>query len=144
MRIDRSIEIARPIADVFAFVSNPRNDVQWCPKVLSVEPLGSAGPGPGARYAVVHRPVPLLKARRMDYELVAWDPPHRVEWREDDGHDVIAVTYVLEAQARATRFTQHDEAELGAPRLLHPLIRAGIRRDLGEQLERLRVLLERD
>jgi hypothetical protein len=71
-----------------------------------------------------------------------WDPPRRVEWREDDGHDLIAVTYLLQAAGEGTRFTQRDEAKLSAPRILRPAMRAAISADIARQLKRLRSHLE--
>jgi len=143
MLIEKSTLIARPVEAVFDFVADPRNDPLWCPKVKSVEPAGEANEGPGARFVVVHRPVPFLPARRMDYTLRDWDPPRRIEWREDDGHDLIAVTYTLEPVEGGTRFTQRDDAQLSAPRPLHPLMRIGIGADVAGQLRRLRRHLER-
>lgn len=141
--VEKSILIARSPEDVFDFVSDPLNDPLWCPKVRSVEPAAEGRPaGPGGRFVVIHRPIPLRPARRMDYLLVDWDPPRRIAWREDDGHDVIAVTYLLEPADGRTRFTQRDEAELSAPALLRPLMRAGIGADVAGQLKRLRRHLE--
>jgi uncharacterized protein YndB with AHSA1/START domain len=134
--IERGVEIARPIEDVFEFVSDPRNDPRWCRKVRSVD-LVEEG-----RYAVVHRPVPLRPARRLDMRRVAADPPRRIEWVEDDGADVFRVTYELEPSERGTRIRQRSEAQLGAPRFLHPILRAGIGRDLARQLRDLKRLLE--
>jgi uncharacterized protein YndB with AHSA1/START domain len=141
--IERSILIARPREEVFDFVSDPRSDPIWCPKVKSVEPLDPTAPGPAARFLVVHRPVPLRPPRRMEHTLVAWDPPKRIDWLEDDGHDRIEVTYTLDLEDGATRFTQRDDAELGAPRLLQSMMRAGIAADISSQLRRLRRHLER-
>lgn len=143
MLIEKSIQIARPIEEVFAFVADPQNDPAWCPKVKSVQPAGGVAGGPGARFVVVHRPIPFRPARRMDYTLVEWEPPHRIEWREDDGHDLIAVTYNLEPADDRTGFTQRDDAEISAPRLLHPLMRVGIGTDIARQLRHLRRHLER-
>jgi Polyketide cyclase / dehydrase and lipid transport len=79
----------------------------------------------------------------MDYVLLDWDPPKRIEWQEDDGHDLIKVTYQLAPVDGGTRFTQRDYPELSAPKLLHPLMRAGIGADIAGQLRRLRRHLER-
>ena len=43
----------------------------------------------------------------------------------------------------STRLTQRDDTQLGAPRLLQPVVRAGIGRDIEKQLRELRRLLER-
>jgi uncharacterized protein YndB with AHSA1/START domain len=134
--IEREVEIARPVAEVFAFVSDPRNDPRWCRKVESVE-------GSGDRFEVVHRPVPLRPVRRMEMRRMASEPPARIEWSQDDGTDVFRVTYELEPTPAGTRFRQRSEAQIGAvPRFLYPLWRQGIGRDLARQLSDLKKLLE--
>jgi uncharacterized protein YndB with AHSA1/START domain len=142
MDITRSIEIARDPQAVFDFVADPRNDPLWCPKVVSVESTGAPEAGPGAEFKVVHKPIPLRPPRTMRHTLLDWDPPHRINWREDDGEDLFLVTYILEAAGSGTRFTQHDDAQLGTPRLLHPAMRIGIGADVAKQLRRLRAHLE--
>jgi len=136
VRIERKIEIARPVEEVFEFVADPRNDPRWCPKVQSVD-------GGGDRYEVVHKPVPLRPARRLEMRRVASDPPRRIEWTQDDGTDRFRVTYELEPTATGTRFRQLSDAEIGAvPKPLHGLWRHGIGRDLQRQLRQLKKLLE--
>ena len=143
MRIVRAVVIDCHIEDVFAYVCDPLNDPQWCGKVLSVEQVEGSGPGPGARYDVLHRPIPLRPARRMAYACLDWDPPARIAWREDDGADLIDVGYELESVWTSTRLTQRDDvARLGAPRALHPQLRIGIGRDVERQLRALKRLLE--
>jgi uncharacterized protein YndB with AHSA1/START domain len=143
MQIVRAVVIDRHIEDVFAYVADPLNDPRWCAKVLSVEQIEGEGPGPGARYEVLHRPLPLRPPRRMTYTCVAWEPPVRIQWHEDDGADVLDVTYELEAVWTATRLTQRDEGRLGAPRILQPLVRVGVGRDVAQQLRALKRVLER-
>jgi Polyketide cyclase / dehydrase and lipid transport len=143
MEIVRSVVVDRHVDDVFDFVADPHNDPRWCDKVLGVEQVEGDGPGPGARYEVVHRPIPFRPPRRMAYMCLELERPRRIAWREDDGRDLIDVTYELEPVWTATRFTQRDRAQLGAPRLLHPLIERGIGRDVARQLRRLKLVLER-
>lgn len=142
MRIERSIDIERPVGEVFAFLADPRNDPRWCTKVDSVEQVDGDGPGPGSRYVTIHRPVPLRPARAMDHSCVDWTPPRRIEWIEDDGVDRFEVTYELEPHAGGTRLSQCSDARLGAPKLLHPIWRRGIGRDIAGQLRSLKDLLE--
>jgi uncharacterized protein YndB with AHSA1/START domain len=145
MQITRTIQIDRPVDEVFAFVAEPANDRAWCRKVESVVQTEGAGPGPGARYAVVHRPVPLRPAREMAFTCLDWSPPHTIRWREDDGTDEILVTYRLEDADGVTRLTQEDlTVRIGAPRVLHPVIRHGISHDVRRQLQTLKRLLEHD
>jgi hypothetical protein len=79
----------------------------------------------------------------MRFTCIDWDAPKRIAWREDDGHDLIDVVYELDEVWTATRFRQRDSATLGAPRLLQPIIKAGIRHDVRRQLRALKRLLER-
>jgi carbon monoxide dehydrogenase subunit G len=135
--IEREVEIARPLEEVFAFVSDPRNDPRWCSKVKSVEHVAEG------RYVVVHKPVPLRPARRLNLRVVASEPPRRMETTQDDGSDVFRVTYELEATQAGTRLRQRSEAEIGAvPRILFPLWRHGIGRDVARQLRDLKRALE--
>jgi uncharacterized membrane protein len=136
--IERSIEIRRAVEEVFGFVSDPLNDPRWCRKVQSVT---AAGEG---RWEVWHKPVPMRPARRMEMTRVAFEAPKRIEWLQDDGVDVFRVSYALSATGSgATRFVQRSDASVGAvPRLLHPLWRHGIGRDVARQLRDLKGLLE--
>ena len=60
----------------------------------------------------------------MEMTCVGWEPPSRIEWREDDGTDVFLVTYSLEPLPEGgTRLTQTSDATLGAPRMLHRIYR---------------------
>jgi|1186.fasta_scaffold305955_2 hypothetical protein len=143
MEIVRAVVIDRHVEDVFEFVADPLNDPRWCPKVVSVEQVAGDGPGPGGRWDVVHRPVPLRPPRRMTHACVAWEPPDRIAWRDEDGDTTLDVTYELEAQWTATRLTQRDVVDLRAPAPLRPLLRHGIGRDVARQLRELKRLLER-
>jgi uncharacterized protein YndB with AHSA1/START domain len=136
VEIVRSVEIDRPVAEVFAFVADARNDPRWCPKVQSVEQVDSD------RFGVVHKPVPGKPERRMDMTRVSVEAPRRIEWLEEDGVDVFRVTYELEATAGGTRLTQRSTADLGSSRLLRPVYKAGIGRDIAKQLKELKKLLE--
>lgn len=143
MLIEREIEIERPVEAVFDFVVDSRNDPRWCSKVQSVELLAGDGPGPGARYRVIHRPIPLRPARTLEVRCLAADRPGRIEWHEDDGVDTFDVVYEIEAAGpRRTRIRQRSDAELGTSRLMRPVIKWGIGADLKRQLRALKTVLE--
>jgi uncharacterized protein YndB with AHSA1/START domain len=40
MRVEESVDIARPPEDVWAYVVDPANDPRWCRKVKSVRRVG--------------------------------------------------------------------------------------------------------
>jgi len=79
----------------------------------------------------------------MSHILVDWRPPREIRWREEEGDDVILVTYTLApTTAGRTRFTQHDDARLSAPKPLQTLMKIGIGADIAKQLRSLRSHLE--
>jgi uncharacterized protein YndB with AHSA1/START domain len=108
VQITRSIVIDRPRGEVFAYVADARNDPEWCPKVTSTELVAEG------RYAVVHKPIPGRPARELTMTCRAQEPPTRIEWHEDDGHDSVDVTYALEDHGGSTRFTQRSVARLSS------------------------------
>ena len=61
---------------------------------------------------------------------------------EDDGSDTFQATYTLEDVNGSTRFTQRSVASLSTARLLAPIMRHGIGRDIDMQLKQLKATLE--
>jgi uncharacterized protein YndB with AHSA1/START domain len=142
MRIETSVAIARPPEHVWAFVADPRNDPAWCSKVVSVEQTAGNGPGLGARYVARHRPKPLQRPAELTMDVVEFDPPRRLRWREEDDDGVFDVLYELEPEADGTRLRQIDEIDWKIPRAAQPIARLMVTRHLGQQLRALRELLE--
>jgi uncharacterized protein YndB with AHSA1/START domain len=137
VRVEESIEIARPVEDVWAFVSDPANDARWCPKVRSVEPAGAR------RWNVTHKPVPLRPAVILEVEHLDVDPPSSLRMREEDDASVFEVAYRVEPAGGGTRFTQISEFEWKKlPRLLHKTFARGVRNDVRGQLRELKKILE--
>lgn len=134
--------IGKVVDHVFAFVADPRNDSRWCPKVRSVDHVDGSLTGPGAHYQVLHKPIPLRPPRQMDFYCVAWDPPRQIEWREEDGDDVLQVRYELVDEGALTHFSQHDDVSTNASAPVRAIMRRGIGRDIAVQLRRLKSLLE--
>lgn len=102
------IVVDRHIEDVFAFVADPRHEPRWRSGVLAVE---GDEPGPGARHEVTHKRR-LRAPRRTTRTCIAWEPPTRIAWRDDDG---IETTIALEPAWTATRIvTAARRADLNA------------------------------
>ena len=137
VQVTRSIVTARPREEVFAFVADARNDPLWCPKVISTD-VGDAD----GSYAVLHKPIPGRPAREMTMTRKSQEPPARIEWYEDEGSDWVEVTYTLEDAGGSTRFTQRSVASFSTPRVLDPIMRSGLGRDIAKQLKRLKATLE--
>ena len=142
MRIEKAIEIARSPEDIWAFISDARRDPEWCHKVDSVEQLTGEGPGPSAKYRVLHRPRPGKPATTLMMDVVEYDEPLSLRWREEDEDGVFDVTYRLEQTNTGTRLTQIDEIDWKISKLLYPVARVTVSRDIARQLAALKGLLE--
>jgi uncharacterized protein YndB with AHSA1/START domain len=142
VEIERMIVIERPAQEVWDYIADARNDPQWCDKVQSVEQVEGHGPGPGARYEVMHRPIPMRKPKELAVTVEEFDPPHRMRIREEDEDGVFDVTYELGAAGDGTRLTQRDHIEWKIPRFQQPLARRLVTRDVANQLSALKRRLE--
>ena len=144
MHIEKSEEIARPPEEVWAFVADARNDPRWCHKVDSVEQVVGEGPGPGAKYRVLHRPRPRKPPAELIMEVVEHDPPGHLLWREEDEDAVFNVVYQLESTGNGTRLTQIDDIDWKISKLALPIARVMVSRDMARQLGSLKQKLEGD
>jgi len=139
--IDLTIDtrIARPAADVFAYVTDPERLPSWQTNTISSVPDGPMAVG--TRLREVHR-APGGKELASVVEVTAYEPGRafalhvvegtpvdlRIELEESDG----ATLMRLRAFGRLT----------GAMRLAQPLLQRVLRRQFARQCETLKRLLE--
>ncbi|HVL94451.1 MAG TPA: SRPBCC family protein [Solirubrobacteraceae bacterium] len=144
MAIDfvNEITIQRPPAEVFAFVTDPQRLPEWQPLVVEVEVLGG---GPLREGSVV-REVRRLRGRRLEQtvEVAAYDPPRRFAMKILDGPVPVDGDLTFsEAGGGGTRVRLH--AHGSAPRrlrLLEPLLKPVMAREMRKQYARLKAVLE--
>lgn len=138
MRVEESVEIARPIETVWDFVADPSNEPRWCRKVKTVESVCDR------RWRVVHKPVPLRPPTELMVEHLERTPPQRLTMLEEDAVSVFRVEYRLVLSPTGTRFTQVSDFEWkDLPRFLHGPLARGVRRDIRGQLRALKRVLEK-
>jgi uncharacterized membrane protein len=70
---EASVEVARPVADVFAFVADFERMPRWAPGIVAAGLVEGSQLGRGARGYEVRR----FFGRRVEstWELTAWEPP---------------------------------------------------------------------
>src|SRR5262249_37336533 len=107
-----TVQIDRPVAEVFAFVAEPANFPRWAGALVKESSQTSAGPvGVGTTF----RQVNMLMGRRFVSEMrvVTYDPPCRYEYVTTSGPIRFAghYSFVSVEGDKSTRFTSVDESE---------------------------------
>lgn len=72
-----TVTIARPVADVFAYVADGERCPEWRPSVMDIGRV--SGEGLGARYVQGVRG-PMGRRIAADYEITMYDPNRRIEF----------------------------------------------------------------
>jgi hypothetical protein len=132
--ITASVHVDREPADVAAYMTDPANDAQWIGGLREAELLGDGPVAVGSRV----RRVAYFLRRRVEYvnEIVALDDG-QLDMRSVKAPFPMQITYRFEpAAGGGTTVSNHVRG--GGPRVVAPLVRRNVQRDL----ERLRDVLE--
>jgi carbon monoxide dehydrogenase subunit G len=142
VRVEQSIEIARPIEEVFAFLTPFENLPRWEAGILEA---GQTTPGPlavGARGRDVRHF--MGKPTETVYEVMDYAPPTHFAVRSVAGPTPVTASYTFAASASGTRV--HSQAKLGIGGLmglLSPLLSRMIGRQHAKDLQTLKLVLEK-
>jgi carbon monoxide dehydrogenase subunit G len=138
-RYRRTIEIARPPEDVFAFVTDLDNLPRWQPTVRELSWDGEVAEGSTfeeTREMLGRRATSRLEVTRLDR-------PREFAIRVVEGPVRLTVRHLFEASGDGTRLTLEAEGESGRLlRLAAPLAERAAARQARHDLDRLRTLLE--
>jgi uncharacterized protein YndB with AHSA1/START domain len=129
--------VARPIGEVWAFLTDVENTPRWRQRMDVVRWLE-----PGRTFEVVSSFGPWRKLA-MKGEITASEPPHRFAYRITEGPLKAHNEYRFEPDGDGTRFVMSGGAGMGGRlvRLLEPLLRWGYGRTTKKELATLNRLL---
>jgi uncharacterized protein YndB with AHSA1/START domain len=137
---ENTVMIARPIQDVFAFLSDLENIPKWNYAIVETRKVSEGPVGVGTVYHQV-RSVPSRSEERL--EITTYDPPRQLGLRGRLGPFVSRLFYALDAAPEGTRVTNRVELELGGPgRLLGRVAVPRVRDAVATNLRKLKELLE--
>jgi carbon monoxide dehydrogenase subunit G len=139
--LEYTIDIDRPIDEVFDVVADPRNDHRWCPRVGDCKQTAGNAPTVGARYELHHRPT-LQRPHTRKIEIIELERPTKVVSIQEDNVARFTISYFLEPVASGTRLRQRDDIDWRIGPLSRQIGRRVINRHIGEQLRSLKGLLE--
>ena len=144
MRVDVCTEIlvARPVAEVAAYLSDPGNAPQWYANIVRVEPLTPPPYAIGSRMTFEARF--LGRTLVYTYEITALDPASGLTMTTHEGPFPMTTVYAWSAEGDATRVTLRNHGEpSGFGAVAAPVMSAAVRRANKADLARLRTVLER-
>jgi uncharacterized membrane protein len=146
MRVEESIEINRPLEEVFGYMANPENLPEWTGLVVevgNVQKSSSDQLQEGDAFTLVAK----FLGRRFEtpYERTSYEPDRHFKERAAGGPIPDQEwTYTFEEVSEgATRLTRAVEGEPGGFfKLADPLIERALKRQVRNDLETLKDLLE--
>jgi carbon monoxide dehydrogenase subunit G len=136
-----TLEVERPLDDVFAFIGDFANTRDWDPGVSDASKITEGPIGVGTRYLldVVFggRTLP------MTYEVTVWDPPNRVVLR-GEGSTVTAVDDIrFEATEAGTRIRYSADLRLkGLFRFAEPFLKGRFDETIRKAMAGMKAALE--
>ncbi len=135
-----TVKIARPPADVFAFLAGGTTNTQWRAGVTDIRLRSGSGEG-----AIYEQGVKGPFGRRVpaDYEITAYEPDRRIGFRAIAGPVRPEGSYELEPSDGSTQLTfTLSCSPTGFAKVMTPIVAKTMRSEVA-QLDRLRAVLEK-
>lgn len=141
MNVEASTMIARPPAEVFAFVSDARNEPQWHTDILEASLTGDGEVGKGSFFEVKIKPS--MGVSGGTGEVLEYRPDEKAVFHWKTGKIQSVVTHEVTPDGADTRFSRSITLTFPFPmRLASPLIRPMIRKAQTGFLANLKRVLE--
>lgn len=140
--ISTSITISQPIAKVSEYAANPDNAPKWYVNIKSVE---WKTPKPVRVGAMVAFKAKFLKKElAYTYEIVEYDPLHKLVMRTAEGPFPMQTDYTFESiNDHTTKMTLRNSGKpRGFSRLFSPFMKRAMRRANRKDLQKLKEILE--
>jgi len=144
--VESSEEIRRPVQEVWAFVSNPRNEPKWHTDILEIKSEADPSRGPGSSWVLGSTwlvTVQFMGRRQYVVQVTGLEPNRRLEITTRTGPMRPIATYLLEPSTDGTRFTRHVDLPVQGPfRIMRWLIRKNAQKRNARFVQNLKDLLE--
>lgn len=141
VKVETSIVINRPVEEVFEFVDNARNDLQWQSGVLESEQT-SEGP---VRVGTTFRTVNTFLGKRLEstVEVTEYEPNKKIATKSLSGTIPIEGSYTFESVEGGTKVVLKGEGDVsGVFKLAEPLVVRAAQRQFEGNFATLKDILE--
>lgn len=132
--------IHRPVDEVFAFMSNKENDLQWQDGLVAVR----QGPGPVGVGTQIDETYSFL-GRKMDgkLEIIEYEPGKKITTKSIGGPFHIQYSCILEPGNGGTQLTMNMEMEpKGFFTLAEPIVGTNLKKSMDTGIASLKQVLE--
>ncbi len=141
MRVEESVELNRPLKEVYDYVANLENLPEWAGTAIEVRKDTSGPLTQGTTFTAVAKF--LGRKVEMPFEVTAHEHNQRHAHKSTGGPFPLEWTLTFEELPGGTRLTQVAEGEPGGFfRLAGPLLERAVRRQFRTDLANLKDLLE--
>ena len=141
MRYELAVEIARPPADVYAYLADPTHLPEWQADVAEIRGAPGGALSTGETFTEVRSF--LGKRAESTLEVIAAEPGQELSLITVSGPVRVEIRHLLEPAGEGTRLVVEAEADLGKlVGLGGPLVRRTAERRARGDFRRLKALLE--
>lgn len=141
LNLNETVQISRPLNEVFDYVTDPRNDPDW---QLAIVKSRYTSEGPIAVGSTgVHQAGGIGITMDYGWELIEYEESRRIAWKFTSGPFKGSDGYVLEPTLNGTQFTR--KAELNAHGIWWFISRLGggmLAKQVQSDLQNLKRILE--
>lgn len=139
-RVENSVVVERSTSDVFALVSDPRNDPSWYTDVVEVTQTGGEGIGAGSTFRWV---LEFFGHKDVEMTIIGSDPDRRVDIEVHWAPKKAVFNWVVQPIAGGTKLTRIVQVTTCTmPRATLPIMRKVLQRRDAAFLANLKALLE--
>jgi uncharacterized protein YndB with AHSA1/START domain len=141
-RTTYSIEINRPVNDVFRYIDSAEHVTKWLSGLVKIIPITEGGNRVGARARHVYNENG--RTFEMEEETLAYEPNHRVKIRAVGDAFELTAEYTLTAVGNRTRLDFETDLTFRniLLRLLGPLFGGSSKKRVEQDFQRLKALVE--
>lgn len=136
LHFKNKLEINRPVADVFSFLSNFENMPKWNYFVLEVRKLSEGSIGLNTKFRQVR------KTDTQEYRITEFEPNSRVTIETLPPYSKLVMRFTLEQANNYTLLTDEWELDTGKPAFIERIAGGNVKSAVAENLQKLKELLE--
>ena len=139
--VDYSVVINRPIEEVFTFVTNPENNVQWVSGLLETKQVSQGPIGVGSTGTDVRQ----FLGQRIEsaWEITEYEQNRKVGFKTTSGPIPLEATYTYDAAEGGTRVSFVIQGEVsGFFKMAESILAGMVRRQIEADHNNLKDLLE--